>query len=180
MPRFLLLFVSSFFGFLAINEVPRPRISCSNARSFNPLFQAQDQTWDLVLQRCHWSCCTPEGTPRGLVFEASLPAPFLVTFLQIDSNTSGIFNDNDAVIKVDSAVGATCHLPHFSLEIITRSSWALRDAWCQDWDCLRTTGEWKALAFLFSPNPPLPKPTQNTEHWSYILLIIWSLGISGK
>ena len=37
--------------------------SCSNARSFNPLCQAQARTCALVLQRHHWSHCATAGNP---------------------------------------------------------------------------------------------------------------------
>ena len=36
--------------------------SCSNTGSFNPLFQARNQTCILVLQRHHHSCCPTVGT----------------------------------------------------------------------------------------------------------------------
>ena len=37
--------------------------SCGNTESFNPLHQAWDRTYILMLQRCHQYCCVMVGTP---------------------------------------------------------------------------------------------------------------------
>ena len=45
-------------------------LHCGNARSFNPLCWAGDQTCVLVLERCHPFNCTTVGTPVVSILKA--------------------------------------------------------------------------------------------------------------
>ena len=64
-----------FFSFLAsLRHMEFPGLgsdlccSCGNARSFNPLCWAGDQTHVLALQKHHQSCWTTVGTPCFILF----------------------------------------------------------------------------------------------------------------
>ena len=51
--------------------------SCGNARSFNPLYRAGDQTCLLALQRCRQSHCARVGTPILIVFKGTYSSAML-------------------------------------------------------------------------------------------------------